>query len=346
MPLPHSPAVVLVYGANGHTGRFIVRELIEQGLTPILSGRNQLGLEGVSAAYGGLEVRTAPLDDPEALDRAFVGAAAVINAAGPFAFTVAPLVDAAVRAGVPYLDVAAETDVTAATIADHGDRAWTAGIALVPSAAFFGGLGDLLATAAMGDWRQADEITLAYALSSWKPTPGTRLTIAAGGARRGGQRLVFANGQLEMRPDAAPVTEWTFPAPVGRQAVVGEFTTADSVTISRHLQARAIAEYMTLAPLGDLSDPDLAPPAAVDEHGRSAQTFLLEAVIGHGKGRRIATARGTDIYAVSAPLVVEATRRVLQNPKRWRGAVTSAELGDARSYLEALAPRHLELTFA
>jgi short subunit dehydrogenase-like uncharacterized protein len=346
MPSSHPSPAILVYGANGHTGRFIVRELIAQGLRPILSGRNRSGLEAVRAAHGGWDVRAASLEEPGSLDRAFHGAAAVINVAGPFAFTVAPLVDAAIRAGVPYLDVAAETDVSAATIADHGDRARTAGIALVPSTGFFGGLGDLLATAAMGDWRQADEVTLAYSLSSWKPTPGTRLTIPAGNARRGGQRLVFANHRLELRSDDAPVTEWVFPAPIGRQAVVGEFTTADSVTISRHLQTGSIAEYMTLAPLQDLSDPDLAPPAAADERGRSAQDFLLEAVVRRGSQRRRAVARGTDIYAVSAPLVVEAARRLLLEPRRWQGVVTAAELGDARSFLEALAPRHFELEFA
>lgn len=342
MPFAHSSKSILVYGANGHTGRFIVRALIEQGLIPILSGRNREGLETVSAAHGGLEVRTAPLDDSGALDRAFEGTAAVINTAGPFAFTVAPVFAAAIRTRVPYLDVAAEPDVAAATIANHGDLARTAGIALVPSAGFFGGLGDLLATAAMDGWRTADEIILAYALSSWKPTLGTRHTIAAGHARRGSQRLVFADGQLGMRADAAPVMEWTFPAPFGRQAVVGEFTTADCVTMSQHLHPGTVAEYMTLAPLQDLSDPDLAPPPPIDERGRSAQVFLLEATVRRGAERRTARARGTDIYAVSAPLVVEAVRRLLLEPERWRGVVTAAELGNARSYLDALAPRHLE----
>lgn len=334
---------ILVYGAYGHTGRFIIGELIERGFRPVLSGRDRRRLEAASAAHGGLEVRAASLDDPIALDHALQGAGAVINAAGPFAFTVTPVVDAALRARVPYLDVAAESDVTAATIADHGERARAAGIALVPSAGFYGGLGDLLATAALGDWLQADEITLAYSLSSWKPTQGTRATIEAADLRRGGQRLVFANGRLERRSDAAPTAEWSFPAPIGRQAVVAEFTTADCVTISRHLRTRAITGYMTLAPLRDLSAPEVSPPEAVDGRGRSAQTFLLEAVVRFGPRKRTAIARGQDIYAVSAPLVVEAVRRLLLNPQQWRGAVTAAELGEARSFLETLTPRHLEL---
>jgi len=251
-------------------------------------------------------------------------------------------VGAALRARVPYLDVAAETDVTASTVADYDTSATAAGIALVPATGFYGGLGNLLATAAMGDWPEADEITLAYALDSWKPTPGTRATIAAGALRREGRRLVFAHGRLELRAGEAPVSEWNFPAPLGKQVVVAEFTTADSVTMPRHLRTGAILEYMTLASLKDLSDPDVPPPAATDARGRSDQTFLVEAVVRSGARQRSAHARGRDIYAVSAPLLVEALKRVLHEPGRWRGVVTAAELGDARSFLTALSPVHLE----
>jgi uncharacterized protein YbjT (DUF2867 family) len=343
MPSDHAHQAILVYGAYGHTGRFIVAELIDKGFKPVLSGRDRRQLEAMSAAHGGLEVRAASLDDPMALDNALQGTAAVINAAGPFVFTAARVVDAAIRAQVPYLDVSAEPDVAAATIADHGLRALAANIALVPAIGFYGGLGSLLVTAAMGDWPQADEITLAYSLSSWKPTPGTRATIAAAAQRRDGQRLVFANDRLALRSDEAPVTEWTFPAPIGKQAVTAEFTTADSVALSRHLKTGAIREYMTLAPLKDLADPDLSLPRAVDARGRSAQMFLVEAVVRLGTEQRRAVARGQDIYAVTAPLVVEAARRLLAQPRQWHGVVTAGELGDARSFIEALVPRHLTL---
>src|SRR5687768_1941139 len=99
---------VVVYGATGHTGRFIVAELIERGYTPILSGRDAARLEVLAKEWDGLSVRAATADDPESLDRALAGADAVINSAGPFAVTAGPLVEAALRAGIPYLDVAAE----------------------------------------------------------------------------------------------------------------------------------------------------------------------------------------------------------------------------------------------
>jgi short subunit dehydrogenase-like uncharacterized protein len=345
MPLSHPYPPILVYGAYGHTGRFIISELINKGFTPVLSGRDRQKLGDVSAVHGGLEVRVASLDDPMALVRALAGTAAVINAAGPFAITASRMVDAAIHARLPYLDIAAEPDVAAATIERHATPALNSGIVLAPAIGFYGGLGNLLATAAMGDWPQADEITLAYALSSWKPTLGTRATIEAAEQRRGGQRLVFSNHRLELRSDEAPIAEWDFPEPIGRQVVAAEFTTADSVTMSRHLGTPRIHEYMTLAPLGDLAAPDLSPPQAVDARGRSAQTFLVEAVVCRGTLQRRAVVRGQDIYAVTAPLVVEAMRRMLAQPKQWHGVVSAGELGDPRGFLKALTPEHLTLEF-
>jgi short subunit dehydrogenase-like uncharacterized protein len=67
---------ILVYGAYGHTGRFIVAELVNRGFTPVLSGRDRQKLAAVSSLHGGLEVRAASLDDSMALERALAGTAA------------------------------------------------------------------------------------------------------------------------------------------------------------------------------------------------------------------------------------------------------------------------------
>jgi Saccharopine dehydrogenase NADP binding domain len=334
---------ILLYGAAGHTARFIVGELRDQGFRPVLAGRDRAKLAAVSAAHGGLEVRVASVDDPRALANALDGMDAVIHAAGPFSVTAAPVASAAISARVLYLDVAAEPDVVAATIEQFGERARRAQTVIAPAMGFYGGLGNLLATAAMDDWPEADEITLAYSLSSWIPTAGTRATIDAADERRGGQRLVFRDNRLELRSDQAQIGQWGFPAPIGLQTVTTEFTTADAVTMSRHLNARAISQCMTVAPLKDLSDPNLSPPEAVDARGRSAQTFLIEAVVRSGDASRRAVVRGQDIYAVTAPLVVEALRRLLAAPLRWSGVVGAGQIGDARSYLRALEPEHLTL---
>ncbi len=340
-----SNQIVTVFGAYGHTGRFVVSELHKRGWTPILSGRDPDKLNALGNVYPGLDLRPACVDDAVSLDLALVGATSVINCAGPFARTSAPLIEAALRAKIPYLDVAAEIEANADTFEQFADRAREAGIVIVPAMAFYGGLGDLLATAAMGEWKAADEICIAYALSSWKPTLGTRATTQVSRQRRGGRRIVFSNHRLEFRTDDAPMLDWTFPAPIGTQAVLGEFTMADSVTIPRHLRTPEIHTYITLKPLKDLDDPDLSPPPATDKSGRSAQTFLVEVVARLGSEERRAVARGRDIYAITAPLVVEAAQRVVTRHAERAGVFAAGEIFDARDFLSSLCPRHLTVDF-
>lgn len=337
---------VTVFGAYGHTGRFVVAELSKRGWTPILSGRDPGKLQALGDAFPGLERRAASIDDAGSLDGALTGASAIINCAGPFARTSAPLIEAAMRAGIPYLDVAAEIEAVSDTFEQFANRARETAITVVPAVAFYGGLGDLLATAAMGDWIAADEIDIAYALSSWKPTPGTRASGLVSRERRDGRRVVYTNHRLEFRSDEAPRLDRTFPAPFGKQAVVGEFTTADSVTIPRHLKTSALRTYMTVAPLADLNDPDHSPPPATDESGRSAQTFLVEVVVRSGGAERRAVAQGRDIYAITAPLVVEAAQRIVTRHAGRAGVFAAGELFDARDFLTSLCPTHLSVEFS
>src|SRR5262245_48699640 len=99
-----SNRTVTVFGAYGHTGRFVVSELCKRGWTPILSGRDHVKLNAVGKAHQGLDVRVAVMNDPASLDHAISGAAAVINCAGPFIDTAAPVIEAALRSGIHYLD--------------------------------------------------------------------------------------------------------------------------------------------------------------------------------------------------------------------------------------------------
>ena len=338
-----SKRTVTVYGAYGHTGRFVVSELRKRGWIPILSGRDSGKLNALGELHPGLELRRASVEDPATLDRALVGSTAVINCAGPFARTAAPVIEASLRAQIPYLDVSAEIEANVDTFEHFADRACEAGIAILPGMAFYGGLSDLLATVAMGDWLTADEISIAYALSSWKPTLGTRATTQVSRDRRMGRRLVFSNRQMQFRTDDAPVDIWTFPPPIGTQKVLGEFTMAESASIPRHLKAPEIRTYMTVAPLKDLDDPDLSPPPATDQSGRSNQTFLVEVVVGAGSQERRAVARGRDIYAFTAPFVVEATQRAVGMHGKTAGVFAAGEIFDARNFLESLCPTNLSV---
>jgi short subunit dehydrogenase-like uncharacterized protein len=278
--------IATVFGAYGHTGRFIVAELRKRGWSLVLSGRDAGKLNALAAEHGDLEARPASVDSPEALDRALAGSSLVINCAGPFLDTAEPILAAALRSGSHYLDVTAEQSSAAATYERFDASARDAGLILIPAMGFYGGLVPL--------------------------------------------------------PDPAPTDSWKFPEPFGTQEVV-ELPFSETILIARHLRVSALHTYLNIAPLKDLRDPATPPPAPADETGRSAQSFMVDVVVKNGSHTRRATARGRDIYAVTAPLVAEAARRILDGSIQRRGVLAPGDVFDAPSFLRALAPQHLLL---
>src|SRR5262245_65394931 len=86
-----------VYGATGLTGRFVVAELLRRGLTPVAIARDAAKIAASDLADRDVPTRTASVDDPSSLARAFVGVAAVINCAGPFIDTAPAVGEAALH---------------------------------------------------------------------------------------------------------------------------------------------------------------------------------------------------------------------------------------------------------
>ncbi len=156
------------------------------------------------------------------------------------------------------------------------------------------------------------------------------------------RRVVVSGNRLEPLSDPAPTSTWAFAEPFGTQDVVA-VPLSEIIMMSRHLRSTEIHSYMNLRPLKDLNNPDTPAPAAADESGRSAQIFLMEVIVRKGGEERRATARGRDIYAVTAPLVVEAATRIVAGSGRSAGVMAAGQMFDARNFLEALSPEHFTL---
>ena len=287
--------VIAVYGAGGHTGHFVVHELLRRRYRVIALGRNAANL-AVAGFPADARSCTANLNDPAALASALTDADAVINCAGPFLDTADPLISAALRAHIHYIGVTAEQASVQATFERYAGEAENSGVTVIPAMGFYGGLGDLLATAAMGDWARADEIRIGIALDSWRPTEGTRAT----GRRNTARRLTISEGRLRPLPHPTPETVWHFADPFGVQAMV-ELPFTEAILIARHLPVSVLHTYLNTTPLRDLRNASTPPPVAADVTGRSAQTFLVEAEIRQGGALRRVSAQGQDIYAVTAP---------------------------------------------
>jgi hypothetical protein len=328
----HSPSqFVAVYGATGHTGQFVVRDAQRRGLSVVAVGRNAVRLAEMFPSVAAR--RVAVLDDPASLSQAFGGCAVVINCAGPFLDTAAPVAQAAVRAGCHYLDVTAEQASAQATFADLDAAARAANRVVIPAAGFYGGLADLLASA-QAVVGHIDEITIAIALDRWWPTVGTRKT----GERNTIPRVVVRDGRLAPLATSGSVSDWSFSPPLGHQRMLA-LPFSEVITLSHHLKVGTIHSLLNCSALDDIRDRTTPPPSPVDDTGRSAQRFEMAVqLVQHGV-TRTASACGQDIYAVTAPIVIEAAARLLVPSYRRCGALALADAVDPIDILRALGGR-------
>ncbi|PUA97331.1 putative NAD(P)-binding protein [Acidovorax sp. 107] len=321
-------AAIAVFGAAGHTGRFVVQEALRRGLVVVAVGRDARKLD--DSLPSGVEWRVADIADPSSLDRAFAGCSVVINCAGPFLDTAAPVGAAALRGGCHYLDVTAEQGSAQATLADLDAPAQAAGRVAIPAAAFYGGLADLLASsvAAPGP---IDAITVAIGLDHWWPTAGTRRT----GERNTAPRMVVKEGHLAPLVPSLQVPDWRFGGPLGRQAMV-EIPFSEVITLAHHLPVHNIRSLLNRSALQDIRDAATPPPVAADGSGRSAQQFEMVVQVEQNGTARTTCVRGQDIYAVTAPIVIEVAQRLIDPAFQRSGALALAQAVDAVDVLQSL----------
>ncbi|HEX5685172.1 MAG TPA: saccharopine dehydrogenase NADP-binding domain-containing protein [Ideonella sp.] len=330
-----SSKLIAVYGATGHTGQFVVHEAQRRGLPVVAVGRSAARLQELFPSA--VTRRVAALDDPGSLERAFAGCAVVINCAGPFLDTAAPVAQAALRAGCHYIDVTAEQASAQASFAEFDAPARATGRVVIPAAGFYGGLADLLAST-LASAGPIDEIAVAIALDRWWPTAGTRET----GERNKVPRVVVANGRLTPLVPSAEVPDWTFALPLGRQPMV-ELPFSETITLAHHLKASAIRSLLNRSALDDVRNAATPTPTPVDHSGRSAQRFELVVQVVQAGLTKTAGVRGQDIYAVTAPIVIEAALRLLAPSYRLSGALALAEAVDPVEVLGALHGRALDV---
>lgn len=124
----------LIYGANGYTGSLVARLAVDRGLRPILAGRNAAQVTALAEGLG-LPRRVFTLESPTVLDQNLEGVRVVLNCAGPFVHTAAPLVEGCLRRGSHYIDITGEIPVFEA-LAVRAQEFARRGIMVLPGAGF------------------------------------------------------------------------------------------------------------------------------------------------------------------------------------------------------------------
>lgn len=172
----------IIYGANGYTGELIARAAARRGLKPVLAGRNRENVEALARELG-LEARAFGLDDVAEVTRQLSGHALVLNCAGPFSATAAPMMEACLRARAHYLDITGEIAVFELA-QSLSARAREAGVVLCPGVGFDVIPTDCVAAALKAAMPDATHLALGFDSRSGF-SPGTAKTSVEGLAQGG-----------------------------------------------------------------------------------------------------------------------------------------------------------------
>jgi short subunit dehydrogenase-like uncharacterized protein len=206
---------LLIYGANGYTGRLIAREAAQRGLKPLLAGRNRDEVDALAKELGLLR-RVFELNNPVEIARNLDGVNVVLHCAGPFSKTAAPMLEACLNANVHYLDITGEIAVFEMCHRVHA-RAQHQGTVVLPGSGF-----DVVPTdclAAMLKQRLPDATSLVLAFEAGGgPSPGTAATSVEGMAQGGRARIAgevrpvpLAWKSRQFLRDGKPRTAMTIP---------------------------------------------------------------------------------------------------------------------------------------
>lgn len=177
---------ILIYGANGYTGTLIAEEAARRGLKPVLAGRNRDALDALSQRLG-LTRRVFELSDASEIERNFDGIELLLNCAGPFSRTAAPLLEACLNLKVHYLDITGEIDVFA--LCHHAQpRAKRAGVVVAPGVGFDVVPTDCVAALLKQRLPGATDLVLGFEAGGGA-SPGTAKTGVEGLAKGGRARI-------------------------------------------------------------------------------------------------------------------------------------------------------------
>lgn len=185
----------MIYGANGYTGRLIVKEAKKRGMNPILAGRNEDELEEICKDTG-FECRIFGLEDSAAVEQALEGIAVVLHCAGPFSATSQPMIEACLANGCHYLDITGEISVFA-NAHRQSEEARHEDIVLMPGVGFDVVPTDCLAAMLVKKLPAATNMVLAFSSTSGRMSPGTAKTSVEGLAGGG---CVRQDGKLKWVP--------------------------------------------------------------------------------------------------------------------------------------------------
>jgi len=196
---------LLLYGANGYTGRIIAELATARDIEVILGGRNEAAIEQMGAEMG-LPHRVFSLADPIEVAAGLQGIHTVLHCAGPFSHTAAPMAQACIESHTHYLDITGEIGVFEYLCRKLGPAAQAAGVMLLPGVGFDVVPSDCLARYLSEKCPGATHLTLAIS-GEGGVSHGTATTAVENIGEGGAVRI---DGKITAVPAAWKTREFDF----------------------------------------------------------------------------------------------------------------------------------------
>lgn len=298
-------AAVLIYGATGYTGRLTCEYAQQIGLEFAIGARSETKIRDIASSLKIPDYYTFAVTDRNAVDAALQGKRVLLNCAGPFFRTAKPLIEACIRNGVHYLDVAAELDSYRLTEELDG-RAQEAGVMLMPgcggSVAMLGCLTDYVLKDVQGASSIDISLHVSGSMSKGSAVSASENVTAETLQRAGGQLIAQ---EIANRKD--------FDFADGRGAVSSfPVTLPDLITLWKSTGVKDIRTYVNVSgeafPTGNLD----ALPAGPSHEEREANPYHVAVQVRESNGATLSAVLHTvNGYTFTSQASIEAVKLVL-----------------------------------
>jgi short subunit dehydrogenase-like uncharacterized protein len=178
---------ILIYGANGYTGKLFAKYLITKGTKPILAARSSKVEETGKELNCDTRIFSADDATKQLQDVDFL-----VNLAGPFSATQDGLIQACIESNTNYLDIAGEFPEIENAF-KYDARARESGIIIIPAAGFGVVPTDIAANIVCDKIPNPNHLTIAYATVGGA-SRGTLKTVLKDIQKTG---HIFKDGQYE-----------------------------------------------------------------------------------------------------------------------------------------------------
>jgi short subunit dehydrogenase-like uncharacterized protein len=319
--------MVLVFGATGFSGRMVVQHLIERGIPVRAAARSQEKLEQLAEQFSAIEIVQADVADPPSVVAAAAGSDLLITSVGPYTSTGHVAAEAALAAGISYIDITGEPGWLRQVFNEFGPRAAEQGLAMLPAFGYDYVPGNLAGAIAL---ERAGEAAVRVDVGYFLRGKNKRTTESFSRGTLDSLKASSKEIPYEFRDGA--LEDVTGPKRILDFDLDGESVTAVAIGGTEHFALPRFAPQLTdvnvglgwFSPGGD-STPESDAPAAdgpTEEKRAKARTNVI-AIARDASGESLAEVRvdGPNPYDLSGVLTAWAAERMLAGDVTGTGAL-------------------------